>query len=114
MVYLADKFSPSMLPYRKCDLLVDEIDVQEVKELLSNGFISVISNQLAAKILSKLLGISISASKTPFELRKGDILIIAEYPLELQDYKTLSEEELKNLLEYGDIRFYMAELDSIV
>jgi len=113
-VYLADKFSLSVLPYKKCNLLIDEIDAQEVKELLGNGFISVISNQLTAKILSELLGMSINASKTLFELCKEDMLIIAEFPLELQEYKTLSEEELKNLLEYGDIRFYVVELDSIM
>jgi hypothetical protein len=87
---------------RKLSLL----EVKEIKEMLQNGFVSIIGHESTAEVLSSLLGIAIPMNRSSIKLQKTDTLIVFQIRARLPEGKILSKEELENL----PIEFFVVEI----
>jgi len=98
MVYLSNAFSLSMLKQFPTSLHIKEVGIEEVKELLtSNSFVSAVGHQATADLLTKLLNIQVTFNRIPIQLSPGDILIVFQLSIRLEEGKILSEDELSKL-----------------
>lgn len=79
MIYLANSFSLQMLNLEKLStVVVTPITMQEVKELLTNDFVSAIGHADTANILSNILNTSIPMNRINISLTPGDVLVVAQ------------------------------------
>lgn len=79
MICLTNAFSLQMLDLEKVSLVkVTPLTVQEVKELLGNGFISAVGHQDTAGILSGILEVNVPFNRINVTLTHGDVLIVAQ------------------------------------
>jgi len=82
---------------KQYEVYLEKIDIEKAKEVLSEGFISAVGHEATAKLLSKLLGISIPYNRIAIKMREGDIGIHFFLKTRLPEGKILSEEELREL-----------------
>jgi hypothetical protein len=77
-IYLANAFSLGMLNHLDKNLIrVEKVATSEVKEILSKShFISVIGHEGTAELISKKLGLPVSANRIQVKLERGDILVV--------------------------------------
>jgi Domain of unknown function (DUF1874). len=107
VVYLANAFSLSMIPYSRSTVKIREVPVEEVKEiLLSRQFVSAVGHESTAQLLSQILNISIPVNRVVITLKPSDILIVFQLLTRLPEGKILTLEELKQL----KYKFYIVEL----
>jgi len=114
-IYLSNAFSLNMLnlnpevptPVR---LFVRPIDLQRVKSLLELGFESAVGHQSTAEILSTLLGIEVPMNRTAIKLQSGDIMIVFQLGVRLNEGQVLSKEEVFELYNKGQASFAMVEV----
>ena len=109
-IILANAFSLSMLPKLPAKILVEELTIQQVKELLSQGFESAIGHEATAKLLSQLLGIEVPAKRAFITLEPSTTLIVFQLLERLPEGKVLSESELKELIQKGKAKFLKVQL----
>lgn len=95
-VFLANAFSLGMLN-SECTLKIKEISVDEVRDLLMNGFENAIGHMSTSVVLSKLLGIQVNTERREIKLNHGDRVIVFQLLKRLEEGKVLTEEEIKNI-----------------
>ena len=111
MLYLANAFSLGMLENpQEVTIYVTEIDIEQVKELLANGFTSAIGHESTAAILSNILGIQVPVNRVPIKAKHGDDIIVFQLLQRLPEGKILSEQELQQLIQQKQVRFYYVEI----
>jgi hypothetical protein len=110
--YLANAFSLGMLPASPegLTLRVRAIILEEVLDLLEEGFISAVGHTATAKVLNLLLGTEVPCNRISISLSKGDRLIVFQIKVRLEEGLILSEEEVLSLYEQGQISFYLVEV----
>ena len=111
-IYLANAFSISMvepLLRKPVTLRLERISAETVKFFLaSQSFISAIGHVATANALSKLLGISIPASRTTITMSEGDLLIVFQLSMgRLPPGKELTEEEIIKAYNEGKAYFVL-------
>jgi hypothetical protein len=114
-IYLSNTFSLNMLnlnpeipvPVR---LFVRPIDLERVKFLLQLGFESAVGHQSTAEILSILLNIDVPANRTAIKLQSGNILIVFQLSIRLNEGQVLSKEEVLDLYNKGQASFVAVEV----
>ena len=107
VLYIANAFSLSMLN-KKNVLMIDEVSPEYVKELLSiNKFTSAIGHESTAQLLTQLLGVEIKAKRIAIKLNERDTVIVFQLMTRLPEGKVLSTEELQQLIQQGQAKFYM-------
>jgi hypothetical protein len=72
-------------------------DVDEVRQLLRQGFVSAIGHEGTAKLLTELLDVQVPYNRVSVSLQPGDIAIHFVLRTRLPEGKILSYEELQNL-----------------
>lgn len=81
-IILANAFSIQMLTELSegwIPVTFQEISIDDVKKLLSDGFVSAIGHQDTAAVVSNLLGMEVPANRISVELKNlNDIIIIAQ------------------------------------
>ena len=112
-VYLSNAFSLSMLqPDPVAVLIVRPVNLDTVKDLLlKRGFESAVGHQSTAEILTNLLGIEVPANRVSIRLQPGDILIVFQLAIRLQEGQVLNKEELIDLYEKGQASFVLVEVE---
>ena len=106
VVFLANAFSLNMLK-KSASLTVKEISIDVVKELLADGFVSAIGHEGTAQILSEILQIyPIPVNRVPIKLEHGDTVIVFQLMTRLPEGKILTREELQQLVQQGQAKFY--------
>ena len=105
-VYISNAFSLGMLKYDDVKLRIKKINVEEVREIISSGFISAIGHASTAQILSEILGKKIEENRIQIQLDKDDILVVFQLLERLPEGKVLSREELEKI----NYKFYLVEL----
>jgi hypothetical protein len=101
-------FNPEVpVPVR---LFVRPIDLERVKSLLKLGFESVVGHQSTAEIISILLGVDVPANRTAIKLQSGDVLIVFQLGVRLNEGQVLSKEEVFELYNKGQASFVMVEV----
>lgn len=79
MIYLSNSFSLQMLNLDELNILeTTPLQLEEVKKLLSNDFISAVGHQDTAAVLTTTLGIDIPMNRTSISLSTSDILVVAQ------------------------------------
>ncbi len=95
-VVLANAFSLSMLA-EDTTIKVRQVSVEEVKELIKNGFESAIGHESTAQFVSKLLGTEVPAERKMVKLDKDTTLIVFQLMKRLEEGKVLTEEEIREI-----------------
>lgn len=79
MIYLSNAFSLQMLNLERVNYIeVTPLELEEVKKLLSKGFISIIGHRDTANVLSSTLNIIIPYNRISIKLNLEDTLIVAQ------------------------------------
>ena len=79
MIYLSNAFSLQMLSLDRVNYIeVTPLELKEVKELLSKGFISPVGHVDTANILTNMLGVEVPMNRVSLTLTPYDTLIVAQ------------------------------------
>jgi len=95
-VYLANAFSLSMIT-PPSTLSVIEAGEDEVKRVITSGFVSAIGHEATAKIISTQLSIQVPVNRISIQLKPSDILVVFQLLTRLPEGKVLSEDEMKQV-----------------
>lgn len=111
-VYLSNAFSLSMLQMDPANvLIIRPIDLDTVRDLLKRGFESAVGHQSTAEILTLLLGLEVKMNRIAIKLEAGDILVVFQLSIRLQEGKVLSSEEVFDLYNQGKASFVLVEVE---
>jgi hypothetical protein len=83
--------------YPKVKATIRQASIEEVRQLLSGGFVSAIGHQATATLLSQLLGIEVPFNRVTVKAEPGDILIHFVLRERIPEGKILTLEELQRL-----------------
>jgi len=117
-VYLGDTFSLNMLPLvgrvlaaRKVVVKFTRVDIDEVRDLLINDFISVIKHPAIASAVSKLLGMNVPTNRVSITLQPGDTLIVFQLADDsLAPGQELTEQDILSAFSQGKAYFVIARV----
>ena len=79
MLLLVNAFSPNMLAKFPCQLLFEEISLNEAREELAKGFTNAVGHADTAAVFASELGVSVEAARITISLHKSDRLIVGQY-----------------------------------
>jgi len=112
-LYVGNAFSVSML---SGDTIVEfkRISLEKARELVRNReFISFVGHPSTAEVMTKLLGVEVSANRVPVELDLGDEVLVMSLNQRLPEGKVLNREELEELVEQGKIQWWHIRVPEI-
>ena len=77
-VYLSNAFSLSMVDVQDKPVILElrRVSLDEVKAILSSGFVSAVGHPSTASALSKILGIEVPTNRTSIQLQPSDTLVV--------------------------------------
>ena len=101
---LLNAFSISMIQL-PATVRFEEASLEEVKELIANGYESGVGHQSTAQVLSTLLGVQVPANRVQVTLQRGQIGIVFQLMVRLQEGQVLSSEEVQRLYQEGKAKF---------
>jgi hypothetical protein len=79
MIYLSNAFSLQMIDTSRAqNIHIAPVSVEQVQEILTRGFVSVIGHADTAKILESMLHTGVAYNRANLKLQQGDILIVAQ------------------------------------
>jgi urate oxidase len=81
----------------KVKATIRRASIEEVRQLLSRGFVSAVGHQATATLLSQLLGIEVPFNRVTVKAEPGDILIHFVLRERIPEGKILTLEELQSL-----------------
>lgn len=79
MIYVTNAFSLNMLRCASALVAITKVDIETVKSLIVNGFVSAVGHEDVAKIVSNLLGIDVPFNRVNVTLNEGDVVVVAQY-----------------------------------
>ena len=109
-LFLSNAFSLGMLPQEGLTLRVRPVSLEEVKNLLGEGFISAVGHSATAQLLTTLLGLTVEAQRVAIKMSRGDRLIVFQLGVRLEEGRILNEEEVRALYEQGLASFWLVEV----
>jgi len=95
-VYLANAFSLSMIT-PPTTLTVVEASVEDVKNILKDGFTSAVGHEATAQVITTQLSIPVSANRVSIQLKTGDTLVVFQLLARLPEGKILGVDEMKEI-----------------
>ena len=110
-VFLVNAFSVNMLFQLPAVVKFEEISLEEAKKMIENGFESAIGHQGTAQVLSQLLSVNVPVARKEVKLSKGQIAIIFQLNIRLQEGQILSAEEVQQLYQQGKVKFIKATVE---
>jgi len=96
---LSNAFSLSMVDVQDKPVTLElrKVSLDEVKSVLSNGFVSAVGHPSTASVLSRILDMEVPANRISIQLQPGDTLVVFQLALSrLPLGKELTEEEILN------------------
>jgi len=88
-----------------------KVGVEEVRALLSNGFVSTVGHQATASALSKILGVNVPTNRVSITLQPGDTLVIFQLAIgRLAPGQELTEQDILNAFSQGKAYFVIARV----
>jgi hypothetical protein len=113
-LFLSNAFSLNMLKdaltQEGLTLRVRPVSLEEVKNLLGEGFISAVGHSATALLLTTLLGLPVEAQRIAITMGRGDRLIVFQLWMRLEEGRILNEEEVRALYEQGLASFIMVDV----
>ena len=95
-VYVSNAFSLSMLT-PPTTVKVLEVRLEDVKDILKDGFTSAVGHEATSQVISVQLGIQVPTNRISIKLSAGDVLIVYQLLTRLPEGKILSEDEMKQV-----------------
>ena len=95
-VYISNAFSLSMLT-PPTTVKVVEASVEDVKNILKQGFISAIGHEATSQIISVQTGIQVPTNRISIKLSTADVLIVYQLLTRLPEGKILGVDEMKQV-----------------
>jgi hypothetical protein len=87
------------------------VSLEEVKSLLREGeYVSAVGHPSTAAVMSTLLGLPVEANRVSITLGVGDVLIVFQLQVRLEEGKILSSEEVQDLYNRGLASFVVVEV----
>jgi len=98
MLYISNAFSIGMIQDKEVTLKVTEVSTETVKSLLqAKSWTSAVGHQGTSDILTNLLNIEVPMNRIALKLQKGDMLIVFQLLVRLEEGKVLTKEEIEQL-----------------
>lgn len=98
-LYLLNAFSLSMLTSKKAFVEVEKIPVQEATKLLeTNPWVSYISHESTAKVLSRFLGKEVQVRREKLILKPGDKALVFQIEVRPKEGQVFTEEEINKIV----------------
>ena len=110
-VFLTNAFSVNMLSQLPAVVRFEEISVEEAKNLITNGFESAVGHAGTAQILSQLLSVNVPVARKEVKLARGQVAVIFQLLIRLQEGQILSAEEVQQLYQQGKVKFIKATVE---
>jgi hypothetical protein len=95
-VYLSNAFSLSMIN-APVTIKVLEAGIDNVKDIISDGFVSAIGHEATAQVITSQLGVQVSVNRISVKIVPGDVLIVFQLLSRLPEGKILSEDEMRQI-----------------
>jgi len=114
-VIIGNAFSLGMLSLgegEEVKVVIRKISLQEVKELLKNGFVTAVGHSSTAQILTQLLQVPVPYNRQEIKLQPGQQLVVFQLQMRLNEGQILSDMELQQLINQGKAAFYLVQLQS--
>jgi hypothetical protein len=110
-VFLTDACSPNMLENFPAKIIVDSLDkdlfCQKVIIYNQSGDLEIaLGRKSSAQIVNVLCGLSFQNNKSRILLKEGMRLLVILTTVRIDDDKELSDEEVRQWLREGKIRFF--------
>ena len=102
--YLVNAFSLSMLSQYPALVKVEEVTREEFCSEASSAT-SAIGHQGTAAVLSQLCGFPIQANRTSIQLQRGDVALVFQLLVRLEEGRILTAQEVEALLAQGRVKF---------
>jgi len=109
-VFLTNSFSPSMLKlqiHTKIEVEFEEIDSEDFCKMIksTNDVINAIGHQSTVNLINTLCFTQFQMNRISVTADKGDIIIALILTVRLEEGRILKDDEIKQLLEQGKIKF---------
>ena len=95
-VYISNAFSLSMLT-GSATIKVLEVSVNDVKDIIKDGFVSAIGHETTAQAITSQLGVQVPVNRVSIQLKTGDNLVVFQLLSRLPEGKILSQDELRQM-----------------
>lgn len=113
MLYVTSAFSLSMIPSEGAVIKVRPTSPEDARKLLvTQRWESAVGHEATAKILSEILGVTVPAQRKAIKLQIGDAVLVFQLLQRLPEGKILNEEELREVVESGNWRLFLVEVQS--
>jgi PIN domain nuclease of toxin-antitoxin system len=86
-----------MLSKFPSQIFIKEVDIEEVKRILTNPFISAIGHLSTAEVLSRMLGKKIEPNRVEVKVKEGDLVVVFQILKRIEEGKVLTDEEVRAL-----------------
>ena len=78
-LWLLNAFSLNMLNEFPMSIHLEEVTLEQARELLSGGFRSAVGHENTAVLMSELLGLEVEAHRMTLSLQHGERALIGQY-----------------------------------
>jgi len=110
MIYLANAFSPSMLPKLPSDVEFLSVDIKEFCQAVNRLDVNAIGHQGTVDLVNTLCGSNLKVNRISINANIGDEIYIIALSLRLEEGKILKSDEIQKLYEEGKIKFVKAKV----
>jgi len=83
--------------YPKVTVRIRKTFVEEVRQLLSQGFVSAVGHEATSILLTQLIGVEVPYNRITVKLKPGDVCVHFVLKERIPEGKVLSYEELQKL-----------------
>jgi hypothetical protein len=115
VTYLGTAFSLQMIsPEAKETVIrVRKVTVDDVKEALSRGFISIVGHEATAGIMERILNVKVPVNRAVVRLSKGDVLVVFQLLHgRTEQTRELTPQEVEDVVNRGLYAIYIVTVES--
>ena len=115
VVFLTNGFSPSMLKLEKgvqINVIFNEIghdkfceEIRSVKDILN-----AIGHKSTVELVNSMCGVKLEVNRISITADKGDTILMIILTVRLEEGRILKDDEIKEFLEQGKIKFVKAKI----
>ena len=109
-VFLTNGFSPSMLKlemHNKIKVEFEEINKEDFCKMIksANDIVNAIGHQSTVNLVNALCSTQFQMNRSSIIINKGDVIVALILTVRLEEGRILKDDEIKQLLEQGKIKF---------
>jgi len=114
-VFLTNSFSPSMLKlqkHRQVTAKFEETDEKEFCETIKNAedLVNAVGHKATVDLINTMCSTQLKENRISIVANAGDIIIALILTIRLEEGRVLKEDEIKQFLDQGKIKFVKVEV----